>query len=364
MVMQSRTSLLCWLLFCRAVTGFVSFTDMSRPWSTARSVVRAAQDDVVLYSEEEESPQRDYEKEEEQNAPWKKNARWNSLSPKVKLRIMQEAQQKAVENKQKRESSQDKKRRTYSNCFFAKKTCVCVCVCVCVFLSSLSHSFFISLFYIGMLMFFKKSLQQKERASRVKRDIAFSERTPLSELKPGMQVSGKVISNTNFGSYVDIGTECDGLLHVSQMTRDFFVEHPRQMVQPGDDVTVFIASTNPQLKKLHLTMLPNVDSVDDEDDDEERISLQDVSVDDELWGEIKRVTAFGAYVELGAVVDGFLHFMDHPQFGVNPGAPPSDFMRVGDRIRVWVSDVDMEKSRIKLTANRPAHLPGPRRDIY
>jgi hypothetical protein len=128
MVMQSRTSLLCWLLFCRAVTGFVSFTDMSRPWSTARSVVRAAQDDVVLYSEEEESPQRDYEKEEEQNAPWKKNARWNSLSPKVKLRIMQEAQQKAVENKQKRESSQDKKRRTYSNCFLRKRL-----VCVCVF---------------------------------------------------------------------------------------------------------------------------------------------------------------------------------------------------------------------------------------
>lgn len=213
-----------------------------------------------------------------------------------------------------------------------------------------------------MLLFFKKSVQQKERASRVKRDIAFSERTPLSELKPGMQVSGKVISNTNFGSYVDIGTECDGLLHVSQMTRDFFVEHPRQVVQPGDNITVIIASTNPQLKKLHLTMLPNVDNVDE--DDEERITLQDVSVDDELWGEIKRVTAFGAYVELGAVVDGFLHFMDHPQFGVNPGAPPSDFMRVGDRIRVWVSDVDMDKSRIKLTANRPAHLPGPRRDIY
>jgi small subunit ribosomal protein S1 len=210
-------------------------------------------------------------------------------------------------------------------------------------------------------MFFKKSQQQKNRASRVKRDIAFSERTPLSDLKPGMQISGKVISNTNFGSYVDIGTECDGLLHVSQMTRDFFVEHPRQMVQPGDEVTVIVASANPELKKLHLTML----SLEhEEEDDEERIPLQDVSVDDELWGEIKRVTAFGAYVELGAVVDGFLHFMDHPQFGVNPGAPPSDFMQVGDRIRVWVSDVDIAKTRIKLTANRPSHLPGPRRDIY
>jgi small subunit ribosomal protein S1 len=217
-----------------------------------------------------------------------------------------------------------------------------------------------------MMMFFKKSQQQKKRASQVKRDLAFDQRTPLSALEPGMQVSGKVISNTNFGSYVDIGTECDGLLHVSQMTRDFFVEHPRQVLQPGENVTVTIRSTNPELKKLHLTMLPisSVQENDDDDCNEERIPLEEIGVDDELWGEITRVTAFGAYVELGAIVDGFLHFMDHPLFGATPGAPPSDFMQVGERIRVWVTDVDMDKSRIKLTANRPAHLPGPRRDIY
>lgn len=85
-------------------------TDLSRPRSTARSVLQAAQE--LLYSEEDESPQTE-EVEEGQDAPWKKNARWNSLSPRVKLRIMQEAQQKAVENKEKRESSQDKKKRTF-----------------------------------------------------------------------------------------------------------------------------------------------------------------------------------------------------------------------------------------------------------
>ena len=214
-------------------------------------------------------------------------------------------------------------------------------------------------------MFFKTSQQQKKRASHIKRDLAFSERNLLlSELKPGMQVSGKVISNTNFGSYVDIGSECDGLLHVSQITRDFFVEHPRQVLQPGQNVTVTIRSTNPELKKLHLTMLPmNDDDYDNDDDDEDRIPLEDIGVDDELWGEITRVTAYGAYVELGAVVDGFLHFMDHPLFE-GGGVPPSDFMEVGDRIRVWVTNVDIGLSRIKLTANRPVHLPGPRREIY
>lgn len=224
-----------------------------------------------------------------------------------------------------------------------------------------------------MLLFVKTTRDRKKRASRVKRNVSFEERTPLAELLPGTNVTGKVISLTAFGAYVDVGTECDGLLHVSQMTRDFFVEHPRQVLTPGDEVVVTISSTNPDLKKLHLTMLSEEDwnhpnnnnnnSIDG-DPDEDRIPLEDLDVDDELWGEIKRVTAFGGYVELGATVDGFLHFMDHPQFGETPGAPPNQFMHVGDRVRVWVSDVDMAKSRIKLTANRPDTLPGPRRDIY
>lgn len=214
-------------------------------------------------------------------------------------------------------------------------------------------------------MYFKKTQQQKKRASQIKRPLPFDQRTPLADLDLHKPVEGTVISLTNFGAYVDVGTECDGLLHVSQLTRDFFVEHPRQVLTPGDVITVSIRSVNPESNKLHLTMLPKDlwEQDEDEEDDEECIPLEDIDVDDELWGEIKRVTDYGAYVELGAQVDGFLHFMDHPSFGSIPGAPPSDFMSVGDRIRVWVSDVDINKKRIKLTANRPTHLPGPRRDI-
>jgi len=226
--------------------------------------------------------------------------------------------------------------------------------------------FVVSLFHIphntGMMMYFKKTQQKKKWASRVTRPLSFDDRTPLADLNAEKEVEGTVISLTNFGAYVDIGTECDGLLHVSQITRDFFVEHPRQVLTPGDAVTVSIRSVNPEKKKLQLTMLPK--EMWQPEDEEERIPLDEIDADDELWGEIKRVTDYGCYVELGAAVDGFLHFMDHPEFGANTGAPPSDFMHTGDRIRVWVADVDMDKKRIKLTANRPPHLPGPRRDIY
>jgi small subunit ribosomal protein S1 len=205
-------------------------------------------------------------------------------------------------------------------------------------------------------MHFKKLQQEKKVASRVQRPLGFDERAPLSAFIPGMEVTGVVISLTNYGAFVDVGTECDGLLHISQITRDFFVEHPRQVLTPGDEVTVKVRSASPELKKMHLTMLDLED--EDEDDGEERIPLSEVEPDDELWGQLKRVTDFGAYVEVGAEVDGFLHFMDHPSW--EDGSQPSAFMERGQRVRVWVSDLDTEQRRIKLTANRPSHLPGPR----
>jgi len=212
-------------------------------------------------------------------------------------------------------------------------------------------------------MFVKEQQRDKKRAARVQRPLSFDDRTPLSALIPGMETTGVVISLTNFGAYVDVGSEVDGLLHVSQFSTDEFIQHPRQVLTPGDEITVTVRNRDPVRKKLQLTMLPE-DVVKEQmqrPNDEDRIPLEDMEIDDELWGELKRVTDFGAYVEVGAVVDGFLHFMDHPEFVM--GKHPTDLMRKGDRVRVWVSDVDLQKDRVKLTAVRPTHLPGPKREL-
>jgi small subunit ribosomal protein S1 len=140
------------------------------------------------------------------------------------------------------------------------------------------------------------------------------------------------------------------------------------MVSPGDQVTVKVRMSDPSSKKLHLTMLDDEALAEEMaannkpssygDDDEDRIPLTDIEIDDELWGELKRVTDFGAYIEVGAEVDGFLHFMDHPEW--TDGMHPSEFMKKGQRVRVWVADLDNSNRRIRLTANRPRDLNGPR----
>eukprot|EP00559_Dactyliosolen_fragilissimus_P007775 CAMPEP_0184862250 /NCGR_PEP_ID=MMETSP0580-20130426/6733_1 /TAXON_ID=1118495 /ORGANISM="Dactyliosolen fragilissimus" /LENGTH=346 /DNA_ID=CAMNT_0027360017 /DNA_START=101 /DNA_END=1141 /DNA_ORIENTATION=+ len=284
-------------------------------------------EDVVLYSDDWENDEEDEHSKEEKRM---NTSRWESLDPRIKSKIIQNAQEKAIRNKKKNESAADKKRR--------------------------------------LMFLYKDSERKRKRASRVQRPLATNspDRITLRELEVGQETEGTVISLANFGAYVDVGSECDGLLHVSQITREEFVEHPRQYLSPGEKVVVRITRVNAEEKKLQLTMLPKeviAMDEDDDDDDEERVKLEDLFPDDELWGEIKRVTAFGSYVEIGAEVDGWLHFMDHPDFGMIPGAKPKEFMNVGDRIRCWVASVDLEKDRVKLTANRPATLPGPRREM-
>jgi len=292
---------------------------------TSTAIFESDSGDTVLYSDADADQD---DSDETTKKIYSKNKRWASLNPNVKARIIEEGQKRAVRNKKKREPAADKKRR--------------------------------------MMMHYKTLQTKSKRSSRVQRPYATNspDRVPLAEMELQKQYNGTVISLTDFGAYVDIGTECDGLLHVSQMTRERFVEHPRQVLSPGDLVDVTLIQTSVDLKKMHLSLLPQEirdNENEDEEEFDERIDLEDLAPNDELWGEIRRVTSYGAYVELGAVVDGWLHFMDHPEFEF--GTSPGEMMRVGDRIRCWVANIDEEKERIKLTSNRPKDLPGPRREV-
>jgi protein Tex len=75
----------------------------------------------------------------------------------------------------------------------------------------------------------------------------------LGDLSPGMICPGIVTNVTNFGAFVDIGVHQDGLVHVSQLS-DRFVKDPREVVNPGDHVTVRVIEVNPVKNQIALTM--------------------------------------------------------------------------------------------------------------
>ncbi len=86
--------------------------------------------------------------------------------------------------------------------------------------------------------------------------VAFSFRQDIhavADLQPGMVCPGIVTNVTNFGAFVDIGVHQDGLVHISQLA-DRFVKDPREVVSPGDRVTVRVLEVKREKNQIALTM--------------------------------------------------------------------------------------------------------------
>jgi uncharacterized protein len=74
-----------------------------------------------------------------------------------------------------------------------------------------------------------------------------------SELKPGMPLSGRVTNVTNFGAFIDIGVQQDGLVHVSELA-DYFVKDPTTVVRVGEVVRVKVLGVDADSGRISLTM--------------------------------------------------------------------------------------------------------------
>ena len=86
--------------------------------------------------------------------------------------------------------------------------------------------------------------------------VAFSFRQDIhavADLEAGMVCPGIVTNVTNFGAFVDIGVHQDGLVHISQLA-DRFVKDPREVVSPGDRVTVRVLEVKREKNQIALTM--------------------------------------------------------------------------------------------------------------
>lgn len=105
---------------------------------------------------------------------------------------------------------------------------------------------------------FDDILKELEKPGRDPRDafVPFSFRDDIFEVKhlaPNMVCPGIVTNVTNFGAFVDIGVHQDGLVHISQLS-NHFVKDPRDVVSPGDRVTVKVLEVNREKNQIALTM--------------------------------------------------------------------------------------------------------------
>ena len=77
----------------------------------------------------------------------------------------------------------------------------------------------------------------------------------MKDLTEGMILKGTVRNVIDFGAFVDIGVHQDGLVHISQMSKERFIKHPLDAVSVGDIVDVKVMSVDVAKKRIQLTMI-------------------------------------------------------------------------------------------------------------
>jgi small subunit ribosomal protein S1 len=156
----------------------------------------------------------------------------------------------------------------------------------------------------------------------------------ISDLDPKMQLQGIVKEVQLYGALVDIGLERDGMVHISQLapTR---VNRVSDVVQPGDEVTVWVTQVDVEKQRVGLTMVEPAE-----------VDWDELAEGQTRTGVVTRLEAYGAFVDIGAQRPGLLHVREMAAGYVRH---PSELVSVGDELEVRVLKIDRRKRRIDLS---------------
>ncbi|HKL41443.1 MAG TPA: 30S ribosomal protein S1 [Clostridia bacterium] len=159
----------------------------------------------------------------------------------------------------------------------------------------------------------------------------------LDELEKGDVIEGTVTRLANFGAFVDLGG-IDGLIHISQMSWKR-INHPKEILKEGQKVKVEVLKVNAKEERISLK-LENFDDNPWKDIEAKLVEGQVVK------GTIKRITGFGAFVE---VIDGLEGLVHISQISDDHVDNVEDVLEVGQEIDVKVLNIKKDEERIGLS---------------
>lgn len=159
----------------------------------------------------------------------------------------------------------------------------------------------------------------------------------FSKLSVGEVVTGKVARLTSFGAFVDLGG-VDGLIHVTELSHERNVS-PKSVVTVGEDVEVKVLAIDEEEGRVSLSLKATTPGP--WDGVEQKLAAGDV-----VEGKVKRLTDFGAFVEVLPGIDGLVHIS---QISYKRVDNPKDVLSVGQEVTVKVLEVNVADERISLS---------------
>ncbi len=183
---------------------------------------------------------------------------------------------------------------------------------------------------------------QRKRAVGSIRAVLREERKAASDalwasLEVGANYTGTVKSLTSYGAFVDIGG-VDGMVHISELSWNR-IKHPSEVVNVGDEVTVYIKAFDPEKRKISLGYKRI-------EDNPWEILKRDYPVGTVIDSKIVGLTTFGAFASVVPGIDGLIHIS---QIANRRIEKPADVLTVGEEVKVMITEIDFDKKRVSLS---------------
>jgi small subunit ribosomal protein S1 len=166
----------------------------------------------------------------------------------------------------------------------------------------------------------------------------------------GAKVSGKVVSMTNYGAFIEIEPGVEGLVHVSEMSWTRHVKNPSEIYNLGDEVDAVVLSIDTEEHKISLGAKQLLD--DPWSQIEEKYTVGTV-----VSGKIINLTQFGAFVELEEGIDGLIHVSDFSWTKII--RHPKEIVEKSQEVQVKILEVSRESRRISLGLKQVEEDPWP-----
>ena len=179
-----------------------------------------------------------------------------------------------------------------------------------------------------LILSHKEIVQQEREANK---------KAVLDKLVVGDVVEGKVARLTNFGAFIDLGG-VDGLVHVSEISFER-VGKPSDVLKVGQDVKVKVLAVDPEKDRISLSIKQTLPQPWDN-------ITGKVAEGDVLEGTVKRLTSFGAFVEVFPGVEGLVHIS---QISHKHIATPNEVLASGEKVKDKVLNVNAEEHRLALS---------------
>jgi small subunit ribosomal protein S1 len=158
----------------------------------------------------------------------------------------------------------------------------------------------------------------------------------LDDLNEGDVLTGRVTSLADFGAFVDLGG-ADGLIHLSELSW-LRVSHPRDVLQVGDEVEVYVLNIDPERQRIGLSL--------------KRLQPEPWSqvLDKYEIGQVVDVTItklanFGAFAQIDEI-EGLIHLSELTDANITH---PREVVKEGDQVSVKIIRIDPERRRIGLS---------------